>query len=145
MDAKDLDPEILAFAVTMQNELNANKKKGDWKDWKDVKNMINELDYHKNKMIFALTSMDIKGMKEYLADTANILMFIGNLYHLYNDADKIKLKESVFNTPIDKIDDTIINEVCLNFNHSFGLMTYPERRQLMFEAKEWLHAWQKIK
>lgn len=83
MDAKDLDPEILAFAVTMQNKLNASK------------------------------------------NTA--------------------IKESVFNTPIDKIDDTIINEVCLNFNHSFGLMTYPERRQLMFEAKEWLHAWQKIK
>ncbi len=83
MDAKDLDPEILAFAFSIQNKLNAAKN--------------------------------------------------------------IDVKDSILNTPIDKIDDNIINEVCLNYNHSFGLMTYPERRSLMFEAKEWLHAWQKIK
>ena len=36
--------------------------------------------------------------------------------------------------------DTFINNVCLSYDHSFGLMTEDEQKRLRFECKEWMRA-----
>ncbi len=36
-----------------------------------------------------------------------------------------------------------LRSVCLSFRHDFGLMAAGEQAQLMWQAREWLRAWQK--
>jgi hypothetical protein len=36
--------------------------------------------------------------------------------------------------------DTFIKNVCLSYDHSFGLMTEDEQKRLRFECKEWMRA-----
>ena len=33
-----------------------------------------------------------------------------------------------------------ISNVCLSYNHSFGLMTQQEKEKIMFECKEWMRS-----
>lgn len=44
-----------------------------------------------------------------------------------------------------KIDPTEAQtaSACMSYRHDFGLMGEDQRKQLMWEAKEWLRAWQK--
>jgi len=76
--------KIINFAEAMQNELDANSHKGDWQEWSDIEAMIAELEWHKAKLLFALKENDKDKCKEYIADCANILLFIGNVGGLYN-------------------------------------------------------------
>ncbi|MGB6080287.1 MAG: hypothetical protein WBF99_12585 [Xanthobacteraceae bacterium] len=39
--------------------------------------------------------------------------------------------------------DAQINSACLSFRHDYGLLHEDDRRQVQFEAVEWLRAWQK--
>lgn len=78
-----IDPKVLKFAETMQNEINQNNRKGNWEDWQNTKAMFIELEYHKQKLIKAFDDNNESQIKEYLADCANILMFIGNTKNLY--------------------------------------------------------------
>lgn len=36
-----------------------------------------------------------------------------------------------------------VNSACLSYRHDFGLLSGSEREPVMFEAREWLRAWQK--
>lgn len=36
-----------------------------------------------------------------------------------------------------------VNSACMSYRHDFGIMPEGDRNQLRFEAREWLHAWQK--
>jgi hypothetical protein len=36
-----------------------------------------------------------------------------------------------------------LNSACLSYDHSFGLMDGAEREMVLFDAREWLRAWQK--
>lgn len=36
--------------------------------------------------------------------------------------------------------DIFINNVCLSYDHSFGLMTEEEQKKIRFECKEWMRA-----
>lgn len=82
----EIHPVALEFARRMTVELKANEHKGDWSDWRDVKEMLYELEWHKAKLMEALHYNKKEQVKEHLADCANILMFIGNAGHLYEDA-----------------------------------------------------------
>ena len=37
-------------------------------------------------------------------------------------------------------DDKFITNVCLSYDHSFGLMTEEERKKVVFDCKEWMRA-----
>lgn len=88
---KVLDPQVIEFAKQMQNELFANVRKhgNGWRNWRDVDAMLNELEYHKAKLIIALNpkkgKADYALVKELIADCANFLLFIGNAGNLYLD------------------------------------------------------------
>lgn len=36
-----------------------------------------------------------------------------------------------------------VDSACLSYRHDFGLLTEDERKQVRFEAREWLRAWLK--
>lgn len=91
----NIHPMALALAKDMTFELKANEHKGDWSDWRDVTAMLSELEWHKAKLMHALRDNDKDRVREYIADCANILMFIGNAGYLYEDAkEACKKKES---------------------------------------------------
>lgn len=37
-----------------------------------------------------------------------------------------------------------VDEACMNYDHSFGLMSIADANKLRFSAREWLRAWQKV-
>jgi hypothetical protein len=39
--------------------------------------------------------------------------------------------------------DAQVNSACLSYRHDFGLLPDEQRKTVMFQAREWLHAWQK--
>jgi hypothetical protein len=39
--------------------------------------------------------------------------------------------------------DAQVASACLSYRHDFGLLNAEERQKVMFQAREWLHAWQK--
>lgn len=80
----NLDPRIQLFTELMQKELEDNSHKGPWEEWTNITEMISELEWHKAKLLFALKENDKEKCKEYIADCANILFFIGNAVKLYN-------------------------------------------------------------
>lgn len=74
-----MDRDILKFVQLMEKELKANSHKGDWKTFIDQDKIIQELYYHLDKLEkVRLTNKDFQLMKEYIADCANILMFLNN-------------------------------------------------------------------
>lgn len=76
--------EIEQFAKWMQEELEANKNKGNWKDFTSIPNIISELEYHKAKLLLSIKYDNKELKKEYLADTANFLLMLGNALNLYD-------------------------------------------------------------
>jgi len=72
-----------AFAQSMKDELKANEHKGDWRTWNDIPKMLQELDYHEDKLSLAIQTGDRERIKEHLADCANFLLMIGNALDLY--------------------------------------------------------------
>lgn len=77
------DIVVRRFAAQMLIELDHNKHKGSVLDWTNFDNMITELEYHKAKMFMAIRSNNPGALKEYIADTANILLAVGNKFGLY--------------------------------------------------------------
>lgn len=39
--------------------------------------------------------------------------------------------------------DAQVASACMSYRHDFGLLSDDERKTVMFQAREWLHAWQK--
>lgn len=80
----EINVKIMRFAERMQKELNANAHKGDWNTWRNIMEILNDLEYHKAKLMIALKKDDShEEVKELIADCANILMFLGNAGNLY--------------------------------------------------------------
>lgn len=79
-----LSPKVMAFAEAMQHELNANAKKGDWQTFTDVIGILNELEYHKAKLMIDLKKGDKKKVLEHIADCGNFLLMLGNAGGLYD-------------------------------------------------------------
>ena len=79
-----MENEISVFAHKMQQELENNKDKGNWKSFKNKNDIMAELWYHLDKLKeVRITNEDTQLLEEYIADCANILMFLGNSYNLY--------------------------------------------------------------
>ena len=77
------------FSDDMQRELDNNSHKGDWEVWKDIHAIDREYEYHfkKLKTVLQESEDDINFesmLREHIADCANILMFLGNAYNLYD-------------------------------------------------------------
>lgn len=79
----ELQNKVKRFKDQMITELENNEHKGPITDWDDYNSMICDLEYHKAKMMMAITIGHCPAIKEYVADCANILFAIGNLFDLY--------------------------------------------------------------
>lgn len=79
--------KIGRFADQMTTELIKNRHKGTILEWDDFDSMIAEMEYHKAKMFMAIRSNHKTALKEYIADVANFLFALGNLYKLYEKDD----------------------------------------------------------
>jgi hypothetical protein len=71
------------FKSDMLLEMRKNSHKGSILDFKDFEGIITELEYHKAKLFMAIRVKNKGAIREYLADTANFLLAIGNLYDVY--------------------------------------------------------------
>lgn len=78
-----MENKIIKFAEQMQIELNNNSHKGNWEEFTDADNILAELNYHYDKLYMAYKCNDKADIKECIADSANILMFLGNSFKLY--------------------------------------------------------------
>ena len=65
-----------------------NSRKGSIFEFKDFEGIITELEYHKAKMMVAIRMNNIKAAREFIADSANFLLAIGNLLELYDEDSK---------------------------------------------------------
>lgn len=89
--------KIEAFKQAMIRELTDNApNKGDIENFRDFNGIITELEYHKAKMMVAIRCKEKQAIKEYIADTANFLFQLGNLYQLYEPEFKDKAKGESF-------------------------------------------------
>lgn len=69
------------FVKRMEEELQANGHKGDWKKWKpSALGGLSELNHHVTKLINALEREDRKKVTEYSADIANASMKIAEVH-----------------------------------------------------------------
>jgi hypothetical protein len=75
--------KIQRFADQMVIELEHNAHKGSVLDWHDFDNIMTELEYHKAKIFVAIRCKNWSALKEYIADTANHLLTVGNHFGLY--------------------------------------------------------------
>lgn len=75
--------KIEFFKQAMLNELKANNDKGNINNFNDYHKIIAEMEYHKAKMLLAIRLKNKQALKEYIADTANYLFMLGNLFGIY--------------------------------------------------------------
>lgn len=81
----ELINKIERFKNSMLKELNNNEHKGSILDFGNFESIITELEYHKAKALIAIRLNNKQAVKEYIADTANILFALGNAGGLYDD------------------------------------------------------------
>lgn len=63
------------FVERMEAELQANQRKGDWREWVPTPMQVTqELNYHFAKLVFAMAQGDRERVSEFAADVANIAM-----------------------------------------------------------------------
>lgn len=88
----DLDKEVYNFAMNMQKQLDINTelKNQNWHNYTDIKNILIDIEYHKAKLLMALKEDNPGAIAEYIADCANILMFLGAAIGMYNHPDHSK-------------------------------------------------------
>lgn len=87
------------FKDDMLSELTKNSYKGSILDFKDFNGIITELEYHKAKLFLAIRVKNKGAIREYLADTANFLLAIGNLFEVYqtdkDDSESFEINRDV--------------------------------------------------
>lgn len=76
---------IKTFADDMISELRKNQHKGSILDFKNFEEIITELEYHKAKLFLAIRVKNTGAIREYLADTGNFLIAIGNLFKVFDE------------------------------------------------------------
>lgn len=75
----DKEIKISEFVSSMKFELNRNQHKGDWLQYAQTGSfdeMKSELQYHVDKLNYAIEINDTNLINEYSADVANCAMFI---------------------------------------------------------------------
>lgn len=77
-------PEIQWFAEAMQNELDANARKGDWREFKSDSNILSEIAWHQAKLLQAIRTGTSVEVLEYAADCANYYMMLANANGIFN-------------------------------------------------------------
>jgi hypothetical protein len=80
-----MDEKLKRFSEEMEKQLVNNSRKGSIYDFKDFEGIITELEYHKAKMMIAIRMKNFEAVKEYIADSANFLLALGNLFKLYDE------------------------------------------------------------
>jgi hypothetical protein len=111
----------LLFADNMFEEIKSNLHKGDWADWKNVSEMLEEHQYHFEKLKNSIESNTLHLIKEHLADCGNILMFIGNQYNLY--CNSLSKEEQA---DILEVGQILVNEETLEYGLLQHIKTYLE-------------------
>jgi len=69
---------LTRFEAIMRTELQKNVHKGPILEWTNFHELITDLEYHKAKLLMAIRVRNKGAMREYLADTANILFALAN-------------------------------------------------------------------
>lgn len=77
------------FKESMIRELKKNSHKGSILDFKDFNAIITEMEYHKAKMFLAIRMGNKGAIREYLADQANYLVAIANLFEVFEDDNEL--------------------------------------------------------
>lgn len=73
------------FAEDMISELIKNSHKESILEINSFEQIITELEYHKAKLFLAIRVKNYGAIREYLADSGNFLMAIGNFFGVYSD------------------------------------------------------------
>lgn len=73
------------FTNSMLTELSNNLYKGSIYEFTNFEKIITEIEYHKAKMFLAIRLKNKQAIKEYIADTANFLLALGNSFGLYDN------------------------------------------------------------
>ncbi len=79
------DSLIRIFADDMMSELRKNSHKGSILEFTDFDKIVTELEYHKAKLFLAIRLKNKGAIREYLADTGNFLVAIGNVCDVFSD------------------------------------------------------------
>lgn len=74
--------EVSIIAAMMQQELDNNAHKGDWKEFTNLNAIQKELVYHLQKLWIELQEGNKEKAREYLADCCNCLLFVANSQNL---------------------------------------------------------------
>ena len=77
--------KIDRFSEQMKIELKNNSHKPPIVEFQDFNKIIVELEYHKSKIFMAIRDENRNAIKEYIADTANMLFALGNSFGLYDE------------------------------------------------------------
>ena len=77
------------FADDMVSELIKNSHKESILEIENFEQIITELEYHKAKLFLAIRVKNYGAIREYLADTGNFLMAIGNFFDVYSNESNI--------------------------------------------------------
>lgn len=104
------------FTNSMLNELNNNSYKGSIFEFTNFEKIITELEYHKSKMFLAIRLKNKQAIKEYIADTANYLLALGNSFSLYDNEFINKLTDESFE--INRETDVLIKKTIPSKNQS---------------------------
>lgn len=76
---------INRFTEQMLIEIKHNSHKGSILNLIDFNEIVKEIKYHKSKIFMAIRAKNNLALKEYIADTANNLLALGNLFGLYDN------------------------------------------------------------
>jgi hypothetical protein len=69
---------LTRFSAIMRTELQKNVHKGPILEWTNFHELITDLEYHKAKLLLAIRVRNKGAMREYMADTANILFALAH-------------------------------------------------------------------
>jgi len=129
--------EILVelFKNDMLSELKKNHHKGSILNFCDFNQIITELEYHKAKLFLAIRMKNKGAIKEYLADVANYLLAIGNLFEVYNE--ETNLDECYeLNKDVDLFKKVYVNEQSKNQKNNIIMKVKALRYK---DTKEFIH------
>lgn len=83
MLSKEEKHKLKIFYEDMKRELERNDHKGSILEFQDFNSIIAEMEYHKAKLFIAIRVHNVQAIREYIADTANFLLALGNTLRVY--------------------------------------------------------------
>lgn len=89
-DEKIIGQFVGDFVKRMKRELLNNEHKGDWKQFLEVDDIESEIFYHISKLKIAIEKEDKVKAREFIADSANLLLFLGHAHGLYENSKVVE-------------------------------------------------------